>query len=113
MALVSASPADLSASELNALLRASDKPVLAYVWAPWCPPCKTMEPEIAKAAALLEGEAVVVKLNAVTESQALTGFNLSAVPALLLFARDGQERDRRIGAFPAQQIADWVTTEGR
>lgn len=102
------SPNDVSAPELNALLRTADKPVLAYIWAPFCPPCQTMAPEIAKAAALLGEQAIVVKLSAAAESQALTSFNIAAVPSLVLFSSEGEERARTLGALPAQQVVDWV-----
>src|SRR3546814_20067315 len=106
-------PIDISVAELNALLRNTDKPVLAYIWAPWCQPCKTMTPEIARAAGELANRVVVVKLNAVTETQALTPFNLAAVPVLILFSTAGQERARNMKTLPAQQIVKWVRDGGR
>src|SRR3546814_9632816 len=63
-----------------------------------------MTPEIARAAGELANRVVVVKLNAVTETQALTPFNLAAVPVLILFSKDGQERARTMKTLLAHQI---------
>lgn len=108
-----AMPVEVSAAELNALLRDTDKPVLVYIWAPWCPPCKTMTPDIAKAAALLKDEVTVVKLDAASESQALTAFNIATVPSLLLFSQDGRENARTLGSLNILQIVDWVRQHDR
>lgn len=103
----------ISASELNALLRESSMSVLVYVWAPWCPPCKSMTPAMDEVAARIGADIRVVKLNAASESQALTAFGIAAVPTLLLFSADGREQARFLGALTAHAIIQWVVSYGQ
>lgn len=102
----------VSASELNAMLRRGSTPVLAYVWAPWCPPCKTMSPTMDEVARHFGRELRVVKLDPASESQALTAFGIASVPTLLLFAADGRERARLLGGLTRAAVIDWVARKG-
>lgn len=107
-ALLSGSVIEVHAMQLNALLRDSHPPVLLYIWAPWCPPCRTMGPEIEQAADALKGLVVVARLNAAADSQVLTAWHIASVPTLLLYASDGMERARFLGALTANRIVDWA-----
>lgn len=102
----------VGAAELNALLREGGMPVLAYVWAPWCPPCAAMTPAMDDVAARIGHRVRVVKLNAAGDSQALTAFGIAAVPALLLFSADGREQARFLGALTARAVVAWVERHG-
>ena len=101
----------VSASELNAMLRQASTPILVYVWAPWCPPCKTMSPAMDEVARRLAPDVRVVKLDAASESQALTAFGIASVPTLLLFAADGREQARLLGSLTHSAVMDWVARQ--
>lgn len=112
MSMEKQGPTEISAMELNALLRNTGKPVLVYIWAAWCPPCKTMSPQIAKAEALLDGAVAVVKLNAAADPQALTALNIVTVPSLILFNEHGEESRRTLGMLLAHRVVSWVQAAG-
>ncbi|MCC7636093.1 thioredoxin family protein [Stenotrophomonas rhizophila] len=44
---------ELDATEFNRLARSTTDPLLLYIGAPWCPPCKTMGPAFDAAAAAM------------------------------------------------------------
>jgi thioredoxin 1 len=71
-------------------------PVIVDFWAPWCPPCKTLEPMIEKLAAEYEGKVKVGKVNC-DENQDVPGTqSIRAIPTVLFF-KDGKEVDRLVG----------------
>jgi thioredoxin 2 len=106
--LFSGHPAEVDAKAFAAH-RASTKgaAVLVDVWAPWCGPCRTMAPNFAAAAKILEPDVRLLKLNSEAEPQAAAGLGVSGIPALLLF-RDGQTVARTAGLMSAQQIVAWT-----
>lgn len=102
---------EVSSRELNVMLREDSGPLLVYVWAPWCPPCAAMTPAMDDVAAQIGKDLHVVKLNAASESQALTAFGIASVPMLLLFSPDGQERARFLGALTTSAVIDWIASK--
>jgi thioredoxin 2 len=108
-ALFEGLPTDVDAAGFERHTAANDIPVLVDVWAPWCAPCRTMAPQFARAAAVLEPEMRLLKLNADTVPEIVGRLGVQGIPALLLF-RNGEVVGRTAGAMDATSIASWART---
>lgn len=75
----------------------SPLPVLLDVWAPWCVPCRGMEPVIEDLASSLAGRVRVAKLNVDRSPEAVARLRIQGVPTVILF-KGGREVSRLVGA---------------
>ncbi len=99
-------PLDVDDALLAAHLKNTAGPVIIDVWAPWCGPCRLMEPNFKAAAAELAGRARLLKLNADT-SEAAARLGVRSIPSLILFA-GGREQARNLGLRTKDAIVGWA-----
>jgi thioredoxin 1 len=80
-------------------LKDISRPVIVDIWAPWCGPCRMIEPALHHLEQEYDGRVDVLKINSDEHFELVQALNVSGVPTLLVF-RDGQEITRLTGFQP-------------
>ncbi|HKC44611.1 MAG TPA: thioredoxin TrxC [Burkholderiales bacterium] len=97
----------LDARSFERHIAANDIPVVVDFWAPWCGPCKAMAPQFERAAAELEPQVRLAKLNTEEAQSIAAQLDIRAIPTLVLF-KGGREIARQPGAMDANGVVRWV-----
>ncbi len=105
--LFSTHPVELTSASFQQHIGRNDIPVLVDFWAPWCGPCKMMAPAFEQAAAQLEPNVRLAKVNTENEQALGAQYGIRSIPTLVLF-RDGREIARQAGAMGANDIVSWT-----
>lgn len=81
----------------------SDLPTLLDFWAPWCPPCRLLKPELEKMAPELVGRANVAFVNVDDHPAIAEAFQVSGIPALYII-KGGKVIDAWTGYSPRASV---------
>ncbi len=73
------------------------KIVLLDIWAPWCAPCRGMEPILESISEELKDTVEVVKLDASVEMDQVESLGVSGLPTFFVY-KDGQVTGSILGA---------------
>jgi thioredoxin 1 len=94
---------ELTDSNFESEVIASQNPVLVDFWAEWCGPCRAITPIVEEIAGQYAGRLKVGKVNVDDAAGTATRFGIRSIPSLLFF-KDGKVVDTIIGAVPKGEI---------
>ncbi len=82
-------------------------PVIVDFWAPWCGPCKTLQPTIEKVVKAAKGAVKLVKIDIDKNQMLAQQLRIQSIPAVYAFF-GGRPVDGFMGAVPESQVKAFV-----
>lgn len=80
-------------------------PTLVDFWAPWCMPCRMLEPIIEKLAEENVGKLKVCRLNTDENQNIAAQYGIQGIPTLIVF-KEGEEVVRTVGVMPKEKLQE-------
>ncbi len=104
-------PVPVNEGNFDSEVLRADLPVLVDFWAPWCGPCRMVEPTLKKLAHEQGDVLKIAKVN-VDENPGLAArYGAMSIPTMIVVV-DGREADRWVGALPENalrsRVARWI-----
>jgi thioredoxin 1 len=90
---------DVTDQTFDAEVMKADVPVLIDMWAPWCGPCRMVEPVLKKLSDKYQGKVKFCRMNVDENQKIPSQYHVMSIPNMI-FIKDGKVIDTAVGAMP-------------
>jgi thioredoxin 1 len=99
---------EISDNNFDAEVLESEKPVLVDFWAPWCGPCKAIEPMVEELASTYGNKFKFARCNVDENPITPSKYGIKSIPTLIFF-KQGEVLDKIVGIVPKSKLEDIIT----
>ena len=85
----------------------SKLPLIIDFWAEWCAPCKAIAPILDELAVELNDKLLIGKVNLDENQDLAMKYSIRSIPTILFF-KDGELKDTKVGLASKTDLISWV-----
>jgi thioredoxin 1 len=99
---------EIADSSFDAEVLQSEKPVLVDFWAPWCGPCRAIEPLVEELAEAFGDKFKFTRCNVDENPTTPAKYGIKSIPTLIFF-KEGKVLDKIVGIVPKSKLEEIIT----
>ena len=88
----------------------AEQPVLVYLWASWCGPCRLVSPSVDWVADTYSDRLKVIKMEVDPNPETVKKYHVEGVPTLILF-KNGEIAQSHEGAISKQKLGGLIEAQ--
>ena len=98
---------NLNEDNFEKVVNDSKLPLIIDFWAEWCAPCKAIAPILDELAVELNEKLLIGKVNLDENQDLAMKYSIRSIPTILFF-KDGELKDTKVGLASKTDLISWV-----